>query len=228
MRKVPMSQEELLEKLQKYSTKRIHLVLKNNRSTYLSLRRKFGSLTLSLHQGFLYAPEDVCRAIIGYTLKDDRVSGRKLKLFSHHMFDRIERIQGRSHYIDKTKLQEKGRYFDLRVLYDEINQKYFGGVLDLSITWFEKPKYRVYRSITYGTYDPSLKLIRLNKILDRSNVPKYYVSFVIYHEMLHEVCPAYIDKLGRRIVHTPLFRQKEKQFIQYEKAIQWEKRHGRS
>lgn len=224
IRKTPMSYEELHRKLQQYSSKNIDLVLKNNRSTYLSLKKERSSLKLNLHKGFLYASEEVCRAVVGYSLKDDPNSGKKLRLFSHQMFDMIENTQTPK----AEMLETKGKYFDLQKIYDEVNRTYFNSKLQLYITWFNRPRYRSYRCITYGTYDRTLKLVRVNRILDKADVPKEYVAFIVYHEMLHEVCPAYIDKNGKRIVHTPLFKAKEKEFSHYKQVRLWEKRHGRS
>jgi len=218
-----MSVDELHGKLQKYTNSHLQITLRDNRSTYLSIRKDRGSLKLSLHRGFLYATEEVCRAVIGYSLNDPS-SGKTLRHFSHAMFDRLDR----SILSPPENLIAQGKFFDLQQLYQEINTEYFASKLNLWITWFKKPKYRNYRCITYGTYDRTAKLIRINQILDRESVPRYYVRFVIYHEMLHEVCPAYIDKKGRRMIHTPLFRQKEKEFLDYQKARIWEKKHGRS
>ena len=68
----------------------------------------------------------------------------------------------------------------------------------------------------------------MNPVLDARNVPRYYVEFVLYHEMLH----AWMHKAGReedrgngkgrRLVHTPEFNRRERMFRDYARAAAWE------
>ena len=39
--------------------------------------------------------------------------------------------------------------------------------------------------LTFGSYDPVLALIRIHPVLDRRDVPRYFLESVVYHEMLH-------------------------------------------
>jgi hypothetical protein len=61
-------------------------------------------------------------------------------------------------------------------------------------------------------------------VLDNVWVPRYFVSFVIYHEMLHHVMPATIVG-GRRLLHPPVFQARERMFRDFERSIAWERRH---
>ncbi len=92
--------------------------------------------------------------------------------------------------------------------------------------------------MTFGSYDKHRNQIRINPLLDDAAVPLYFVEFIVYHEMLHAVCPAKIDSRGAIRSHTREFRMQEKQFAEYDDAKEWEKtslkffkmrkRHGRS
>ncbi len=80
------------------------------------------------------------------------------------------------------------------------------------------------RAIKLGTYSAIERLIRIHPVLDQAWVPRYFVSFVIYHEMLHHVMPATIVG-GRRLLHPPLFLARERLFRDFERAIAWERAH---
>ena len=74
-----------------------------------------------------------------------------------------------------------------------------------------------------GHYDPVHHTITISPVLDSAEVPDYAVRYIVYHEMLH--ADLGIGKgEGRRIVHGPEFRIREKLFRHYERAIAWEKK----
>jgi predicted metal-dependent hydrolase len=76
---------------------------------------------------------------------------------------------------------------------------------------------------TLGHYDPSHNAIILSKILDDRLVPKLAVEYVMFHEMLHLRHP--VDHSGsRRCVHTPEFKEAERQYIDYKAAKELLKR----
>ena len=86
-------------------------------------------------------------------------------------------------------------------------------------------KRRLVRKRTLGTYCRTTDTIRINPVLDRRSVPLYFIRFVVYHEMLH----GYIKeekKNGRRSLHSPEFKRKERLFKEYQKAVSWEKEYG--
>lgn len=62
-------------------------------------------------------------------------------------------------------------------------------------------------------------------MLDDAFYPPYFVAFVVYHEMLHNVVPGKTDAMGYYRVHTPEFKRLEKQFAEYDMAMKWEKKH---
>jgi predicted metal-dependent hydrolase len=81
------------------------------------------------------------------------------------------------------------------------------------------------RKRTLGSYSRNGSIIRINPVLDRKSVPQFYIEFVLYHEMLHAdmgLC----EKNGRRVVHSGGFRDRERLFRRYRKALAWEKRKG--
>ena len=72
-----------------------------------------------------------------------------------------------------------------------------------------------------GVYVQDARLIRIHPALDRREVPELYVAAVVYHEMLHQVVPA-VERNGRRLVHGPEFRRRERAYPDHEASKRWE------
>jgi hypothetical protein len=199
----------------------LDLIITENRSTMLNLLDKNKSYAkLSVHKMFLQAPDPVIAAIADY------VRGKKSK-HSKTLILR-EYIQSHlaaydyTHLVNPNKLVAEGKVYHLRQIYEKLNQKYFNNSLAYSITWYGKPGLGR-RRITFGQYFSGLRLIKIHRILDDSFFPEYFISFVVYHEMLHGVIPGGSDEKGRFSFHTKEFIEKEKAFEDYARAIAWEK-----
>jgi predicted metal-dependent hydrolase len=123
----------------------------------------------------------------------------------------------------KVSIRTRGKYHDLLELFASVNNRYFGGKIKASISWGKKvPRWAV-RKRTLGSYSHQTNTIWINPVLDRKNIPRYVIRFIVYHEMLH--CDIPVEKKnGRRLVHSPEFKKRERLFEHYEKAVSWEKR----
>ena len=66
------------------------------------------------------------------------------------------------------------------------------------------------------------RIIRIHPLLDREFVPRWYLEYVVYHEMLHAFVPDKYDAEGRRIIHHAGFLKRERKFRHYHSAIAWE------
>lgn len=115
-----------------------------------------------------------------------------------------------------------GNIYNLQEIYNEINTKYFQGKVRVKIEWSKRltKAARAYRRL--GSYYPQKKLIRVNPLLDSSDFPPYFISYIVYHEMLHHVYPPYRKK-GKWQIHHPTFKKMEKEFEDYATVKQWEK-----
>ena len=52
-------------------------------------------------------------------------------------------------------------------------------------------------------------------------MPRFFVEFVVFHELLHHVVPA--RRAGERLeYHTPEFRRRERAHPDYRRAVRWE------
>jgi SprT-like family len=113
----------------------------------------------------------------------------------------------------------KGEQYDLEEIFEQLNHEYFFGLMARpALGW----SLRVSRA-TLGHYDPSHNAIIISKLLDSEKAPRLAVEYVMFHEMLHLRFP--VDHKGaRRCVHTPEFKQAEKQFPLFKEAKELLKR----
>lgn len=118
---------------------------------------------------------------------------------------------------------ERGRFFDLRSIFNKLNVKYFGRRLTrYSIVWGRKRKLRPRDEIVFGSIQEDDRVIRIHPLLDRSFVPAWFLEYVIYHEMCHAVVKDEFDSSGRRIVHHEKFWERERRFRWFRRAKAWE------
>ncbi len=121
-------------------------------------------------------------------------------------------------------LSHEGRYFDLRAIFDKINEQYFRAkpLRRYTITWGRRRKLPPKEYFVFGTIQEEDRLIRIHPRLDAPFVPAWFLEYVIYHEMLHSVVPDEIASDGRRKVHTEEFARREREFVHYRRARRWE------
>ncbi|MGH9667266.1 MAG: SprT-like domain-containing protein, partial [Bryobacteraceae bacterium] len=114
----------------------------------------------------------------------------------------LRQIRGR-----KFLSSPQGQHHDLEKLFEELNFRYFHGLMARPLLGWSRQASRV----NLGHYDPSHNAIILSRALDRPQTPKLAIDYVLFHEMLHLRFP--VEHRGaRRCVHTPDFREAEKQF----------------
>ncbi len=118
----------------------------------------------------------------------------------------------------------EGRHHDLRAIFDKLNARYFRNRLkNYTITWGRKRRLRPKAYFIFGTIQEEDRMIRIHPLLDAVWVPRWFLEYVIYHEMLHSVVPDIYDpKRRRRIVHTSAFVKREQSFPHYNRARKWE------
>jgi hypothetical protein len=218
-----MSLDTFQQKVENLSGVKLKLKINDNRSTMLSVRWEpdCTKVSVSLHRMFLQAPQNVMQSLACYINQEHKIISRDIKVFIENGLKKLDY----SHTVDKSKLYVQGDVYNLKDLYDEINDEYFNSSLKLFITWFGKLTPYNKSRVTLGLYHDQLKLIKINRLLDDSQIPCYVISYVIFHEMLHHVCPTYVDEKGMHRVHSKEFKIKEIQYKQYDLAQKWIKEH---
>lgn len=72
-------------------------------------------------------------------------------------------------------------------------------------------------------------MVKVNRVLDREDVPLSFVRYIVFHEMLHHLYPPKRGKRGRRDIHHSEFRTHERRFQEFDQAKaflrQWRERH---
>src|SRR6202051_662357 len=130
---------------------------------------------------------------------------------SHKTRHRISRM--RSGRVRVRQSDPQGRHFDLSKLFDDLNEKYFDGVLQRPrIGW----SLRSWRR-QFGCYDPGPNQILLNRRMDRPGVPALPGGYVLFLEVLRAEHPT--TRQGCRLVsHSRELREEEKRFVGFERA----------
>jgi hypothetical protein len=162
---------------------------------------------------FLDGSDEVLDALVRF-LKGDRTAEELIQLYVEKNRDAIEFEP------EEKKLETVGTHFDLESCLagaiEELEDYEFEGVL---ITWGRDRQGN--KSIQLGSYDFDQDLIRIHPALDQEWVPRYFVVYVIYHELIHVIVPPESNG-DRREVHSDRFRQLERQFSRFEEAMFWE------
>lgn len=216
------SQEALQKRLESHLQLPCQIQINENRSTMLHLlERNRHRFRLSIHKMFLEAPDNVIAAVANYLqgkVKQRKESNQQIRHFINVNLDRFDH----SHLINQKKLSTLGKFYDLRELFDELNCDYFGNSLNLHLTWFGHQRPRGRFRITFGEYVTNLKLVKIHQRLDDPFFPRFFVSFIVYHEMLHAHLGIKVNEKGRCQMHGKDFKALEKKFLYYQEAIDWE------
>jgi len=196
------------------------LSITDNRHSIITHRVQRGTLHARVHHMFLDAPSSVVDALVRYVTHGDRESSATLGDYIDANGFRLARRKRNSPLI------AKGKHHDLLTLLNDINDRYFDGGVHALITWGKRPttKNRRRKTIKLGSYSAFDRLIRVHPALDRPWVPRYFVAYIVYHEMLHHVVPG-SRGLGRVNLHPPEFKERERQFRHFERSLEWERRH---
>lgn len=195
----------------------VHVRLTDNTSTMISVRRTAG-YRVRLHHMFARAGTDILNALAVYIKwPRHRSSNAKLSRYIKENRRLVKDSAGKP-----LRVSTKGRYYDLAGIYDRVNDKYFAGELAMPITWGRPFSGRRRRSIRFGCVDHSAGIIRINPSLDASFVPKYFVEYIVFHEMLHCVIDTRLSENGRVLAHHGDFKRRERTFVRYDDAVMWQ------
>ena len=218
-----MRGDQLQRYLKKNVTQRVSLTLDDDRRDVVKTQpASSNGIGLTLHGSFLDAPHRVLRALVRFLRRPEpHLRRRVVRLFHETGLSRVGAPSGSRRIV----LRHRGQYFDLKQVFDDLNARYFGSSIDARITWGQrcgKPRRR--NSIKMGSYSVEERLIRVHRSLDRAFVPRFFVEWIVYHEMLHQVHRACVVN-GRRQFHTRAFLEDEARFEHYAMARAWERAH---
>lgn len=218
-----------LLRLEQQIERPLRLRVNNNASTLLSLvRPRDGSpVRFSVHRMFLDAPDDVVRALGQYVVRATPACQALIRNYMNSGAAEADTDDSSTAAPARAlNLRSRGAVYDLHKLAEDVSREFFNGEMKVNITWSrgatEPRNGRSRRHIIFGSYDRRHALVRIHPALDSVSVPEFFVKFVIYHEMLHHILDVRPQPGGRRCVHTPQFRERERRHPDYKQALEWE------
>jgi predicted metal-dependent hydrolase len=182
-----------------------------------TVRLREGHVKARLSDMLQGAPSAVLRAIAHILLAKmyrkpiQRMEAQRYRRYvtSHALLSRAEQV--RSLRGRKQIASARGKVYDLDAIFDELNTRYFWGLLARpQMTWS-----RIHARASLGHYDPAYNAIVISRVFDSPGVPRYAVEYIVFHEMLHLKHPIKVRN-GRRCVHPREFQEEEKLFSQLE------------
>ena len=197
------------------------LSITDNRHSIITHSAKGGVLRARIHHMFLDAPSNVVDALVRYVTRGDREASA---IIGRYIEANGQRLARRSRNV---ALVSKGKRHDLLGIFEDLNERYFDGAVNAVITWGKHAtgkRTKARATIKLGSYSAVERLIRIHPALDGKWVPRYFVAYIVYHEMLHNVIPA-SRGVGRAMLHPPEFLDRERDFRFYERALSWERSH---
>src|SRR5262249_37436056 len=175
-----------------------------------------------LHHMFADADPVITRALAHYIAANDADASRILGDF---IDANAGHVRGRARRAPTQVIFTAGEQHDLRAIFDELNARYFDNRIDAAITWGPRTgRLRRRNSIKMGSYSVEDRLIRIHRSLDRPFVPRFFVAWTAFHELLHQAHDIRV-KNGRREFHSKEFLADEAGFELYEQAKLWERCH---
>lgn len=205
-----------------YQGRAVVLSITDNRRSIIVHHVQSGVLFARIHHMFLDAPASIVDALVEYVVHGDADADALVGQY-------IAQNGGRLKKSGPSPYDVKGDVHDLTEIYESLNERYFGGRVHALIAWgrYTPRKKNVPRkTIRLGNYDFNDHLIRIHPVLDRPWVPRYFIAYIIFHEMLHHIYPA-CGTDERRALHSAEFLEHERKFRWYERAIAWEARNIR-
>jgi hypothetical protein len=184
-----------------------------------TIRLRGGRILVRLSDLLEGAPETVLHSILHiliaklYRKEIDQAHAARYRRFAggHAIAARmhlIRQMRGR-----KRIASPQGRCFHLEEIFDDLNQRYFYGLMARpQMTWSANASRH-----SLGHYDPAHNTIVVSRVFDHPEVPRFAIEYLVYHEMLHLRHPVKLHG-SRRCVHPREFQAEEKLFPDLQKA----------
>lgn len=199
---------------------RLALTVTENTSTMLTIKRdrQAGKMNLRIHRMFLAADSNVIEAVAEWLARPKAPkAGKVIDGFIQENRHRIRRTPAK-----RTPGRTQGSHVDLQRLFDDVNANHFHNRVTADIAWGRMPgRGQCRRSIRFGSYTQEDHLVRIHPLLDQAFVPEFVVRYIVFHEMLHADIGIRIAPSGRRLVHPPIFKRREKDYPDFEAACAW-------
>ncbi len=198
--------------------KPVTLVITDNSTSMISAKIRKDNLFLRLNKIFLDADTNVLEEIANF-IKNRKVKTPLIREFVKANRDRLKKKPPK-----RVSIKTKGKYHDLHEIYNSINTEYFDNTISSTITWGVQNNRRIVRKRRLGSFNRYTNTIRINPVLDKRTVPRYFIEYVVYHEMLHADICIIKGKNNRCSAHSKEFKERERLFKNYERVLLWERK----
>lgn len=199
--------------------KAVVLSVTDNRNSMIVHEVRNNVMYIRLHHMFLDATPNVVNELIRYLILNEPSS-----VVDQYIADHLDRKAPRGP--ESSPYDVRGNHHDLVEIYNTLNARYFNEEVQASIVWGRyapRKQGQPRRTIRLGHYYQEDKLIRIHPVLDNAWVPRYFITDVIHHEMLHQVF-AWDESAARRCIHPPEFVEREKLYKWHSRAVAWQER----
>jgi len=187
-----------------------------------TIRMRQGKLFVRLSDLLEGAPASVLKALAHILLaKLYRKAVSRMHAARYRRYVSGHRVMKQAHLIRQMRGRKRiacpqGNTYNLDVVFEDLNRRYFHGMLARPrLTWS-----RDHARNSLGHYDPAHNAIVVSRVFDHPRVPQCAVEYIVYHEMLHLKHPVKL-RGSRRCVHSAEFLAEEKLFSQLERARQF-------
>jgi hypothetical protein len=184
-----------------------------------TIRLRDGCLVVRLSDLLEGAPEGVLRAVAHILLaKMYRRPIERAHATRYRKYVSSHDIRSKAHLLRQMRGRKRlrspqGHFYDLDAIFDDLNAKYFHGLLGRPrMSWSQLRTRRL-----LGHYDPAHNAIIISRVFDHAAVPRSAVEYIVYHEMLHLKHPVKL-RGSRRCVHSTEFQAEEKLFRHLDEA----------
>jgi len=178
-------------------------------------------LRVRMNQVFERAPQPVRAAVADWL----RV-GRSARGACRELDDWIASIVATLGPPRAPRLVVRGEHHDLSEITDELLADEFRALPrerhPSGVTWGRRGGRSARRSLQLGSFDPETTLVRIHPVLDQAAVPRWFVRYVLFHELLHAELNEPCREGQRPRHHGREFRQRETAYPGTAHALAWQ------
>ena len=190
-----------------------------------TIRLRQGKVLVRISDLLSGAPRDVLHAIAHILLAKlyrKQIETRHATRYRRYLGRKD--VSGKAHLLRQQRgrkilLSAKGRHYDLEAIFEDLNRRFFYGLLLRPLMTWSRHASRQ----SLGYYDPAHNTIAISRIFYRADMPSYAVEYLVYHEMLHLKHPVKLNG-SRRCVHPKAFQDEERLFPELDRAKELLKR----
>lgn len=191
-----------------------------------SRRMRAGELELRMAGFFASAPPEV-RVATASWLRSGRRAKQAVRTLDAFIASSLESLPPKPPRA--LALRTRGSAHDLEELLREVLARDFAHSALHSappaISWGRAGGRGARRVLRLGSCVARERLIRIHPVLDQPAVPRFFVRFIVFHELLHLELPSRRGRGGRAVHHGADFRARERSHPDHERALAWERQH---